>query len=398
MMTAQNLDYVLCAVGIILIITGWRRGLITSAFAIAGVILGLFISRSVLVNAFASNTSSMQLGLLLTVAVALISIGSALGSFTGRKVKKIVTWGPLALLDGLGGAALSLLTGAATTWIIATLLLAAPTTSLTQMVNESRIIAQIDSRMPARANEFLQQVHGLVTQSDLPTGLVGALLISPIDAPDATLVQASAVHAALDSVVRVEGVATQCKERLSGSGFVIDNGFVITNAHVVAGTDRVGVRIKGKGTYHSGNVVYFDPLKDIAVIKVPQLDTPVLNVGDVQKRGEDSVVAGFPGGGSLTLVPARVRTVTQSHGTDIYGEKDVHREIYALRTDVRAGDSGAPLITPTGQVAGMVFAVSATDPTTGYALTATEIKQFTAVSETKAVNTGKCAGDVISTK
>ena len=266
------------------------------------------------------------------------------------------------------------------------------------MVNESRVIAEIDTRIPARAQEFVQQVHGLVTQSDLPSGLVGALLVTPIDPPDASLVDASAIHAALDSVVRVEGIATSCKERLSGSGFVIHSGYVMTNAHVVAGTDRVGVRIGGKGTYRSGTVVYFDPQKDIAVIKVDKLDTPVLNVTQVQKRGEDSVIAGFPGGGSLTLIPARVQTVTQSHGTDIYGNRNVQREIYALKTDVHEGDSGAPMITEKGQVAGMVFAVSASDLTTGYALTANEISSFVSFAGENKADTGACSSEAITTK
>ena len=396
-MTAQNLDFALVIIGIFLLFSGWRRGLITSLFAIAGVGFGIFISRSLLVHAFETGTSSLQLGLLLTVAVAFISIGSALGAFIGRKLRDVLAWGPLKLIDGAGGSLLSLLTGAFTTWLIATLILAAPTTTLTQMVNESRVVSEIDSRIPPRAQEFVQQVHGLVTQSDLPTGLVGALLVTPIDPPDSTRVDVSAVHAALDSVVRVEGIATSCKERLSGSGFVFKSGYVITNAHVVAGTDRVGVRVKGKGTYRSGEVVYFDSKKDIAIIKVSKLDTPVLTIAEVQKRGEDSVIAGFPGGGSLELVPARVRTVNQSHGTDIYGASDVTREIYALRTDVREGDSGAAMITTQGQVAGMVFAVSATDPTTGYALTANELKVFSDFSGTNSVNTGECSGERITT-
>ena len=398
MMTAQNLDYVLVAVALILLVTGWRRGLITTIFSIAGVATGIFISRTLLVDAFATGTSSTQLGLLLTVAVALISIGSAFGAYIGRKVRTFVSWGPLNFFDGLGGSVMSLATGALTTWLIATLILAAPTTSLTQMVNESRVIAEIDTRVPPRAHEFVQQVHGLVTQSDLPSGLVGALLVTPIDPPDASLVDTSAIHAALDSVVRVEGIATSCKERLSGSGFVIHSGYVMTNAHVVAGTDRVGVRVKGKGTYRSGTVVYFDPQKDIAIIKVDKLDTPVLNFTQVQKRGEDSVIAGFPGGGSLTLVPARVQTVTQSHGTDIYGNRNVQREIYALKTDVREGDSGAPMITSLGQVAGMVFAVSASDSTTGYALTANEISTFVSFDGENKVDTGACSGDAVTTK
>lgn len=397
-MTAQNLDYVLVVVALLLLVGGWRRGMIISIFAIAGVVTGLYISRSLLVNAFATDTSSTQLSLLLAVVVILISIGSALGSYLGSKLRNKVSWGPLKLVDSVGGAVASLFTGAATTWVIATLLLAAPTTVLTQMVNESRVISQIDSWVPKYAHDFLQEVHGLVTQSNLPSGIVGAFLVTPIDPPDSKIIGSSGVHSALDSVVRVEGVATSCKERLSGSGFVIESEYVITNAHVVAGTNRVGVRIKGKGTYHSGEVVYFDPIKDIAVLKIRSLDTPVLNVAAVQKRGEDSVIAGFPGGGSLTLVSARVRTVTQSRGTDIYGNQDVQREIYALRTDVKSGDSGAPLINETGQVVGMVFAVSATDPATGYALTANEIKQFSSLNATNPVDTGKCAGDFVTTK
>lgn len=397
-MTAQNLDIALVLVSFLLGFTGWRRGLITSALVIAGVVLGIYVSRSLLANAFMSETTSRQLGILLMVALALISIGSAFGAYLGRKIRKSVTVPFAKFLDGIGGAFLSVFTGAVTTWLVATLITAAPINPLTQMVSESRVIAELDSRVPIRAQEFVQQVHGLVTQSDLPTGLVGALLVSPVDPPDTSLVDLSAVHAALDAVVRVEGVATSCRERLTGSGFVIQSGFVITNAHVVAGTDRVGVRVKGKGVYHTGKVVYFDPQKDIAIIKVKNLDTTVFNVAEDLKRGEDAVIAGFPKGGSLQLIPARVRTVTQSHGTDIYGKDNVQREIYVLRTQVREGDSGAAMITPDGKVAGMVFAVSESDPSAGYALTAQEIASFSKVTAVQAVDTGECSNSRISTK
>ena len=62
------------------------------------------------------------------------------------------------------------------------------------------------------------------------------------------------------------------------------------------------------------------------------------------------------------------------------------REIYALRAKVRPGNSGGPLLTTRGAVAGVVFAAAVDDADTGYALTANEVsgdaeKGATAVKE-----------------
>ena len=82
------------------------------------------------------------------------------------------------------------------------------------------------------------------------------------------------------------------------------------------------------------------------------------------------MVAGFPGGGKLTAVPARVRNSIEARGEDIYGGTTVLRDVYALRAEVRPGNSGGPLLAPDGSVYGVVFAASLDEPDTGYALTA----------------------------
>ncbi|WP_252372852.1 hypothetical protein [Pimelobacter sp. 30-1] len=78
---------------------------------------------------------------------------------------------------------------------------------------------------------------------------------------------------------------------------------------------------------------------------------------------------------------------------DIYGDGTVVREVYSLRGLVRPGNSGGPIVTPQGKVAGVVFAASVTDPETGYALTAQQVSASAraGVAADAEVNTGACA-------
>ncbi len=81
---------------------------------------------------------------------------------------------------------------------------------------------------------------------------------------------------------------------------------------------------------------------------------------------------GYPLDGPYDAQSARVRDVSKITGPDIYDSGDVTREIYTIRALVRSGNSGGPLITPNGQVLGVIFAAAADDRNTGFALTANE--------------------------
>ena len=59
---------------------------------------------------------------------------------------------------------------------------------------------------------------------------------------------------------------------------------------------------------------------------------------------------------------------------DIYGDQSAPRDIYALGAVVRPGNSGGPLLTSAGEVAGVVFARSETDDDVGYAMTPAELE------------------------
>ena len=95
-----------------------------------------------------------------------------------------------------------------------------------------------------------------------------------------------------------------------------------------------------------------------------------------------AVVAGFPGGGPLQAVPARVRAPLTAQGKDIYGRGDVLRQVYSLRAQVRPGNSGGPLLSRDGEALGVVFAAGVDDPDTGYALTAGQVQAAAAAGRT----------------
>ncbi len=66
--------------------------------------------------------------------------------------------------------------------------------------------------------------------------------------------------------VRLTGDAQECRQSVSGSGFYFATGRVLTNAHVVAGVQDLQVRLAGVDKSLRGQVIYFDPEKDVAVI------------------------------------------------------------------------------------------------------------------------------------
>jgi S1-C subfamily serine protease len=165
----------------------------------------------------------------------------------------------------------------------------------------------------------------------------------------------------------------------------------MTNAHVVAGIDNPGVRIGGVGQVYEARVVLFDPDRDVAVLYVPELRAPVLRFDDGAARGDSAVVAGYPQDGDLNLQAATVANRVKATGQNIYSDGTVTREIYSIRSTVRPGNSGGPLLTTSGKVYGVVFARSTSDNETGYVLTADEVAADAqkAAAATSPVDTGE---------
>jgi S1-C subfamily serine protease len=250
--------------------------------------------------------------------------------------------------------------------------------------------------VPPEADTWFTDFSSTLAQNGLPQvfGPFGSEPITSVPAPDPNLVHSAVVTDARRSIVKVVGTASGCGKVLEGSGFVFDRDRVMTNAHVVGGVSEPTVQIGGKGRLYDARVVLYDWQRDVAVLDVPHLDAPALDLtaGDVRSR-DDAIVAGFPENGAFDVRAARVRGRIQANGPDIYHRGTVHRDVYSLYATVRQGNSGGPLLTPHGQVAGVVFAKSLDDSNTGYALTADEIRPDAIAGKTadQQVDTQSCA-------
>lgn len=163
---------------------------------------------------------------------------------------------------------------------------------------------------------------------------------------------------------------------------------VMTPAQIVAGGETFTVEVDGQ-TFDA-HVVSFNPNRDLAILDVPNLPpAPLSFAADEAVSGSDAVLLGYPEGGDITAIPARIREVIQLNGPDIYRTTTVSREVYTIRGGAKSA-SGGPLVDRDGRVLGVAFGVAADDPDIGFALTAKEVApQLADLTNTVPVATGR---------
>jgi S1-C subfamily serine protease len=237
--------------------------------------------------------------------------------------------------------------------------------------------------MPDAATTWFASFRRLLDQDGFTEvfGGIGSPHTVNVKPPPPGLAHSAVVRRSEPDVVKITGIAESCSRQLEGSGFVYAPDRVMTNAHVLAGVTSPSVQTIDGRTLPA-QVVLYDPKTDIAVLLVPDLNLTPLTFAGALSTGDTAVVAGYPENGGLTLGAARVRDVQNARGPDIYQDRQVTRQIYSLYAKVRPGNSGGPLLTTAGDVAGVVFAAAIDDPHTGYALTAQQIAADAATGRT----------------
>jgi S1-C subfamily serine protease len=190
----------------------------------------------------------------------------------------------------------------------------------------------------------------------------------------------------------VKVVSVGCGGLVEGSGFPVAPGVILTNAHVVAGAHDQQVEVPGRAGSLPAEVVFFDPLRDIALLRVPGLNLAPVKISTSGTRATQGAVIGYPEGGVEQVVPGAVRGELDAVGRNIYSTSIVSREIFVLQASVIPGNSGGPFVNLQGQVLGVVFAKSLVSGDQGYALTAGEVLPDVAKGEfdTNAVSTQSC--------
>ena len=389
------LDLVLVLVAIGYAVSGFRQGFLVGALGVVGLIgggvAGATLAPVVLKGFTPSVTVSLAaLGIVLVVAL----IGQTIGAAIGGALRDRVTWQPAHVLDATAGGALSVVAMLVVAWILGSAVAGAQFGDVSRTVRTSEVLATVDRIMPKGAENALQAFSRVVDPGLFPRYLepFAPEQIIPARPPTAGVLADPEVVDAGQSVVRVTGVAPSCSRSLEGSGFAYDTGRVMTNAHVVAGVSEPKVETR-EGRTFDAEVVLYDPDRDVAVLSVPDLDVAPLRLDDGAAPGDEGAVLGYPGNGPFWAGPARVRAEQRLQGPDIYGGRQVVRDVFSLYAEVRPGNSGGPLVSPEGTVTGVVFAASVEDNRTGYALTIEEVLSDAraGVQADDAVSTGGCA-------
>ncbi|MER6107721.1 MarP family serine protease [Streptomyces hirsutus] len=369
------LDILLLLVVLAYAASGYRRGLLAGCVSLAGFVGGALVGVWILpwvMDLVTPGTTGATVTALATVLLP-AAVGHEMAGRLALRLRRELDRGPLRVADGIGGAAANSVAVLIVAWVIASVLGASSSPLITSAIRDSRLLGAVHEVMPDSTPAWFSRATSALTEAGFPQ------VFNPFEnestaevaEPSGDSVTAAATRAAQRSTVKVEGVTgLQGRE---GSGFVYATEHVMTNAHVVAGIDEPTVRVGGVGRAYEARVVLFDPQKDVAVLYVPGLRAPVLRFVDDADRGDSAVVAGYPQDGDLNLQAATVANRVQARGRNIYGDQGVTREIYSIRSTVRPGNSGGPLLTTDGRVFGVVFARSTSDAETGYVLTSAEV-------------------------
>ena len=368
---------------------GWRLGLVTRLVSWLGMLVGVLVAVRIL-PVLLEPMVGRQDALPLAVTVATVFGGALVGEVAGLTVGNRLRRsgdddGGVTTTDGVAGAVAGALGVLVLVWLLLPVL-GETSGWLGRAVRGSAVVQALDQRVPPPPDTAgaLREVVGEGPFPDVFESLRPTPDVGP-PPPASGLDQATAQRVAA-SVVRVDGAA--CERIQQGTGWVVGDELVVTNAHVVAGEPETRVQ-RDDGDRLRAEVVAFDPRRDLAVLRVPGLDRPALPLAGASP-GDVGGVFGHPGGDPLRIAPAAVARELEATGRDIYGAPGADRQVLELAAALAPGDSGAPLVDPGGTVRGVVFAIATDRADVAYALTAAEVEAVLGRDLSRAVATGDC--------
>lgn len=376
-MRGDLLDLALVVIAVIFAVSGYRQGFVVGSLSfvgfVGGAVLGAEYGPAISRAIVGGQTQRDVVAVVLLVSFAIIGqfIASALGTY----VRQAMTSPSTTTIDAVGGSAVSVLSMLLIAWAIGSVLTASSFPAVVTQVDNSAVLSTMDKVMPSQAKTMFSEFRRLLASGPFPQVFsgIGAAHLFSVSAPDPAVLDSRGYQAARSRVIKVQGTAPSCNRSIEGSGFVYAPHHVLTNAHVVAGVTGNPTVYTPDGASHPATVVLYDPQVDIAVLYVPSLDLTPLKFQDQAQAGASAVVAGYPLNQSFTARPARIGGTQDAVGPDIYQTGQVSREIYEIRAKVQPGNSGGPLLSPSGKVYGVVFAAAVGSADTGFALTASEV-------------------------
>lgn len=382
------LDLLLVTMAISAAVVGYQLGLVARLISWIGFIGGLAIGVLLLPPLIERLEDASQPSKVLVAVATLLGaalIGQGLALTVGSKLSVEVPEGPARQVDKAGGAVAGIFGVLVPLWLLVPVL-SAQRGWLAEQTYGSAVTREVHDLFP-EPPDTMTALRRIVGDEVFPLvfgGLQRAPDLGP--PPAATGLSQQVADQVVQSTVKVTGVA--CRRVQEGSGFVVQPGIVVTNAHVVAGEDDTEVEL-ADGSVRRAEVVAYDPGRDVAVLRVDGLEAAPLPLRDAEV-GDVGGVFGHPGGGPLEVSPFQVAEQIQAVGRDVYDRSRSERQVLVLASDLAPGDSGAALVDPQGQVVGLAFAVAPDKGGVAYALALEEVRAVLSGNLSGSVDTGDC--------
>lgn len=376
-------------------IGGYRLGFLARVTSWIGLGMGLYLAaRSVtsiveLVGGDASSTSRLMLAAVVLVGGAFL--GQAVGIVAGSKLRTALPPGPLRTADHAVGGLVGAVGVIVSVWFLLPMM-ADVRGDVARLARTSELANAIDVALPDPP-PALRSLRGLVESSGFPKvfeGLARAPAAGP--PPASSGLPADVIARVSASTVKIEGRA--CSRIQDGSGFVTRTDTVVTNAHVVAGDTSPIYAIRPDGKKVKMIVTVMDTDRDLAVLKASSGELGLKALPIVEKtvtEGATGAVFGHPGGQDpVAIAPAQVSRRVDAVGRDLYDRRPTRRDVFILASQLAPGFSGGPLVTGTGDVAGVAFAIAPDRDGVAYALSDAELKKVLLQDRGAEVSTGRC--------
>jgi S1-C subfamily serine protease len=387
------LDVIIIVVVVLAAVHGVRLGAAVQVLSFVGAILGAAIGIALLsqVSSHLHDPFTRTFVALLCLLVPTSLLWGA-GRQIGTRIWRRLHGHAIAAVDSATGAVVAMGGALVVMWLLASMLAQSQVGTVSRQIENSAVLHAVTDVMPGLPNE-LATVERQLNDDGFSFGYLGILPpTGPVALPSAPAVRAAVLGDGASTVrIIAEGCVGVVQE---GSGFVVAPDLVATNAHVIAGTSQISVDYGGAQSV-AATPVFFDPNFDLAVLRANVPEPPLRLAPGYASRGTKATVLGYPGGETfLNAQPAGVLLRFDPVSTNIYGTTSVQRQIYEIRSLVRPGNSGGPLVEPGGAVIGIVFSRASNENRVGFALASPGVRARVLLAERRPAgsiaSTGAC--------
>jgi S1-C subfamily serine protease len=377
-----GVDWIIVVVVALMALFGYAQGFLAGALSLLGFAVGAWVGTRVGPLLLAGGNDSPYAPVFGLVG-ALVAGAILASGFEGigerlRFVARRVPGG--SVVDGTLGAVLMACLGLALTWVVGAVALQTPgAREYRRDIQRSEILSRLNELLPSR-----DLLNALARFDPFPRISGPSVDVEP---PDPQIAGDPDVDAASASVVKVQGTA--CGLGVEGTGWVARPGIVVTNAHVIAGEEDTEVLERGQAPGLEATAIHFDAKNDVAILRVPGLQAPELDLAGRARRGAGGAILGFPLDGPYKVRAARVGETQLVRTQDAYGAGPVDRMIVGLRGLIQPGNSGGPVVDGRGRVLATVFAATTSGPRGGYGVPNSVVRDALE-QDSGPVSTGPC--------